>query len=504
MSSSPIGHATLEEVVLTRQGWLRGHRTADAVTFLGVPYAASPSGERRMKPPQPPEKWSGIRSALSYGPTAPKGAYPDRYRVMFPEMEIEGPDFLNLNVWAPVSGRNCPVLLWIHGGSFTNGSGSLGEYDGSAFARDGVVCVTINYRLAAEGFLHFADGTANLGMLDQVAALQWVHDNIAAFGGDPDRVTIAGESAGAVSVLTLMAMPAAQGLFRQAIAQSGYVGDLLTPELGHYMAVKLAERLDVTPTRSSVTSASPADVVVAASDLAADVELGTNLDGWLPLPRGATAFTPIVDPATLPVHPCDALTSGATRQVKLLVGWNRDEARLEFVTEGQVAEVNVDSVEQMAAELGLPCRAVELYRRNRPGAQPGDVLAALFTDWAFGISAIRVAERRIRGSSLDTWVYRFDHPAPGDNFGLGACHGVEIPYVFDCIGRDDMGHRVGSSPSQRAADTAHGVWVDFVRSGDPGWPRYDVGLRIVGLLGESVALASDPSGDERRLWDGIR
>src|SRR6266487_3334294 len=183
---------------------------------------AAPFGPNRMLPPQPVPAWAGERDATSFGPTVPKGDYPPQYQPLFPEEVIPGEDCLNLNVWTPADGAGgLPVLVWIHGGSFMNGSGSVGAYDGAAFARDGVVCVTINYRLAAEGFLFLGDGIANLGLLDQLAALRWVQENIAAFGGDPGRVTVAGESAGAMSVATLLSMPLAAGLFGRAIAQSG-------------------------------------------------------------------------------------------------------------------------------------------------------------------------------------------------------------------------------------------------------------------------------------------
>jgi para-nitrobenzyl esterase len=219
--------------VTVQGGVLEGSNLGGVTAFLGVPYAAAPFGENRMRAPQPVEPWTGTRSAAEYGPTVPKGDYPPPYQPLFPEVVIPGGECLNLNVWRPdPSAGGLPVLVWIHGGSFMNGSGSVGEYDGRAFARDGVVCVTINYRMSAEGFLYLDDGVANLGLLDQVAALRWVQDNIAAFGGDPARVTVAGESAGAMSVTTLLSMPMTEGLFAQAIAQSGAAAHTLTPELG--------------------------------------------------------------------------------------------------------------------------------------------------------------------------------------------------------------------------------------------------------------------------------
>ena len=204
-----------------------------------------------MMPPQPAPAWEGERDATVFGPTVPKGDYPPQYAQLFPEVVIPGEDCLNLNVWTPdISAAGLPVLVWIHGGSFMNGSGSVVEYDGTAFARDGVVCVTINYRLAAEGFLYLDDGIANLGLLDQLAALRWVQGNISAFGGDPARVTVAGESAGAMSVTTLLSMPLAEGLFAQAIAESGAAAHTLTTEEGRKVAGYLADALGVPLTGS--------------------------------------------------------------------------------------------------------------------------------------------------------------------------------------------------------------------------------------------------------------
>ncbi|MCS7480675.1 carboxylesterase/lipase family protein [Umezawaea endophytica] len=490
-------------VVTVRGGVLEGRAVDGVRSFLGVPYAAAPFGANRMRPPRPAEAWSGTRAATEYGPTVPKGDYPPPYRPLFPEVVIPGEDCLNLNVWTPdgdVTGL--PVLVWIHGGSFMNGSGSVGEYDGSAFARDGVVCVTVNYRLAAEGFLYLGDGVANLGLQDQVAALEWVRDNISAFGGDPSRVTVAGESAGAMSVTTLLAMPMADGLFARAILQSGAAAHTLPPELARTVGGHLADALGVAPTREAI-GAVPLDALVrTASTLVAEVQTAPDPAKWGQLALSLLPFAPTLDGDVLPRPPLEAFADGQSGGVPVLLGSTRDEARLFLVAAGSIGFIDDDALVAAAGGYGLSPDGVDVYRANRPGASPGDLLAAIITDWFFAIPGLRVAEAR--AATGTTWVYRFDYPEPADNHGLGACHGVEIPFVFDTAHRPDARPRIGDTPSRAVTDTAHGAWVSFITDGTPGWSPYTPDTRTAALLTDKVTEVDDPSGDERALWEGIR
>src|SRR3954467_5469586 len=318
-------------------GRLVGRIDHGVPAFLGIPYAAPPFGPNRMRPPQPAEPWDGERDATEYGPTAPKGAYPPQYAPLFPEVVIPGEDCLNLNVWTPdPQATGLPVLVWIHGGSFMNGSGSVPQYRGSAFARDGVVCVTINYRLGAEGFLHLGDGVANVGLLDQIAALEWVQRNIAAFGGDPDRVTVAGESAGAMSITTLLAMPGAQGLFRQAVIESGAAAHTLTPDVALTVSRFLAEALGVPATRAAITALPVDRVVQAASALVEEVQTTPDPAKWGSLALSLLPFAPVVDGDTLPRRPLDALAEGASPHAALFGGSTNGEARLFLVANGAI------------------------------------------------------------------------------------------------------------------------------------------------------------------------
>jgi para-nitrobenzyl esterase len=476
------------------------------LAFLGIPYAAAPFGANRMRAPQAVQAWDGERDATAFGPTVPKGDYPPQYAALFPEVVIGGEECLNLNVWTPDprARPGLPVLVWIHGGSFMNGSSSVADYDGAAFARDGVVCVSINYRLAAEGSLYLDDGVANLGLLDQLAALRWVQDNIAAFGGDPARVTVAGESAGAMSVTTLLSMPLASGLFAQAIAQSGAGAHTLPAAEGLMVGRYLAEALGVPADREAIKAVPLEKLVQAASDLVVEVQTNPDPARWGQLTLSLLPFAPTVDGAVLPDAPVAGLAAGRGGGVRLLIGSNRDEARLFLVAPGTIGLIDEPTLAIVAGAYGLPGDGLAVYRGNRPGASPGDLMAAVVSDWFFRVPAIRVAEARVAAGAAGTWMYRFDYPEPADNHGYGASHAVEVPFAFDTLDRNHSPALMGDAPSQAVADRVHRVWVDFITRGDPGWAPYDTASRTTGLLTEDVLVVDDPAADERVLWEGVR
>lgn len=487
--------------VQVASGRLRGRMDQGVAAFLGIPYAAPPFGARRMRPPRPPVRWEGVRSATEYGPTCPKDIPGPQSTALLPEVVIPGEECLNLNVWTPdPRGSGLPVLVWIHGGMFTIGSGSAPYYRGTSFARDGVVCVTINYRLGAEGFLYLDDGTANLGLLDQIAALEWVQDNIAAFGGDPGKVTVAGQSAGAMSITTLMAMPRARGLFRQAITQSGAAAQTLTTQTAAGVASRLAESLGVAPTRKAFSEVPADPLAQAASALVQEVQKDPDPAKW----GASLPFAPVVDGDTLPDHPLDALRRGASSGVRLLAGWNRDDTRISLVPTGMIDIIDEPTLSAIVAALGAPDGTVELYRAARPEASSGDLLAAVTTDYFIRIPAIRVAEARLEVGGPNTWMYRFDHESPSFDGRLGAAHAVELPYVFDLLDEESSHALIGDEPPQVVADTAHGAWVRFVADGDPGWPRYNLADRSTALIDEGITVVDDPDGAEREVWAHLR
>ena len=492
----------METIVATRSGQVQGVERAGVVAFKGIPYAAPPFGPRRMRPPEPAQSWDGVRDASSYGPTAPHGPYPAPYDALLPEPIIPGEDCLNLNVWTPDPGAaGLPVLVWIHGGAFANGSGAVPTYDGSAFARDGVVTVTINYRVGSDGFLYTGDGEANVGMLDQVAALEWVRENIASFGGDPGRVTIAGESAGAYSVATLLAMPLAAGLFHRAISQSGAGHFVLTPETATKVAGYLAERLGVDATREAIAAVPVEALLSAQTQLSTEAWQMPDPAKWGEIALNRMIFEPVVDGDVLAGRPVDLVTAGASAQIPVLAGSNAEEMRLFMVPNGLVDFVNDDLLAGAVAMYGLPVEpALAAYRAEHPGSSAGELLADVATDWTFRIPTIRLAER----AGGPTYLYEFAWRTKQFDGRLGACHALEIPFVFDTLGAEGGEALETDSPPQSLADDMHAAWVRFVTDGDPGWPAYTVADRTVMRFDETSELVRDPLPATRALWAGLR
>ncbi|MBV2366670.1 carboxylesterase/lipase family protein [Streptomonospora nanhaiensis] len=487
----------------TVHGRVRGAVEGGIAVFRGIPYAAAPRGVDRFGAPRPVEPWTGVREAVEYGPTAPHPPYLGAIADALPERRIPGSDYLNLNVWTPGTGeRGLPVMVYVHGGAFTNGSGAEPGYDAAAFARDGVVAVTFNYRLGAEGFAHLAGAPANRGLLDQIAALEWVRDNIAAFGGDPGRVTVFGESAGAMSVVTLMAVPRARALFHRAIAQSGAGHTVQHPEDAAQVARVLAERLGVPPTPDSL-----AEVPVKAlleEQVGIDIEIrGRAARGtWGPRLRrtGALPFAPVVDGVLLTRRPIEALRAGEGADVDLLIGTTSEEYRLFLVPPGILPAIGADRLAAEARRLGLPEEAAAVYAEEC-GGTPGDAYSALCTDAVFRIPAYRALEARAAAGGR-SHAYEFAWRSPRFDGALGACHALEIPFVFDNLG--DGRTLAGPDAPQELADAMHRAWIDFAVSGDPGWPRWNPTDRVFMRFDHpETGQVRDPGTRTRLLWEGL-
>lgn len=504
----------METVVRTNQGALRGIVADGIHTFKGVPFAAPPVGPNRFRPPKPINAWSGVRDARSFGAKPPQPTPPPEIAAMAPDPSVVGDDCLNLNIWTPAPGdARLPVMVWIPGGMFEVGSGA--SYDGSRFARDGIVCMTINYRVGAEGFLLFGPGDANIGLLDQVAALAWVRDNIAAFGGDPANVTVFGESAGAMSIGALLAMPAAEGLFRRAILQSGGAHTAMSAVTGRKVIRQLAAKLDVQPTREGLAAIDSSRLIAAQIELKADIEANPDPARWGDeVVATMMPFHPAIDGVVIPARPIDRIAAGASADVDVIAGSNADDWKLFVVANGLMGigeEVLLGPVAKhgfrsLAAYDLVPAQALSAYRARYPGASPADVLAAAQTDWWCRMPAVALAEARAKSRGA-TFMYEFAWPSPAAGGLMGACHGLEVPFVFDTLDKGPnqmLGPLLGPAPPQPLADEMHGAWVAFAKTGEPGWLKYEQVKRTTMRFGTTAAVIENPRFWERSFWTGIR
>jgi carboxylesterase type B len=501
-------------VTRVRAGKVRGTVERGVHTFMGIPYAAPPFGSGRLRPPRPVEPWPGVRDATAFGAEPPQLRPPADHpaATMVWDPAAPGEDCLNLNVWTPdPAAIGLPVMVWIPGGMFEVGTGAT--YDGSRFARDGVVCVTINYRVGAEGFLYLADGDANLGLLDQVAALEWVRDNIAAFGGDPANVTVFGESAGAMSIGTLLAIPRAEGLFQRAILQSGAAERVIDAPTAERIGRELAARLGVPATRDAFAGVPPGELLMATVALKGDVAAGPDPDRWgLEIIASGLPFQPVVDGDLLPERPMDRIRAGASAQVDIITGSNLDDWALFVAANGSFERVTDEILAgpvarygfETAAAYGVGPEELAAYRSAYPDATAPQVLAAIETDWWCRVPALRLGEAHAANPGR-TYMYEFGWRSP---FGgpMGACHALEIVFVFDTLDLGPaqmLGPMLGPDAPQSLADAMHGAWVAFAATGDPGWPAYEPERRATMRFDTVSAVVDDPRPFERELWGAM-
>ncbi|MDZ4176258.1 MAG: carboxylesterase family protein [Hydrogenophaga sp.] len=476
-------------IATVAQGQLQGKRNGEVLTFKRVPYAANPYlAANRFKAPQPMPAWSGTRDAASSGPMPPQ---PSRA----PGGGLAGaPDDLTMDIWAPINAQGAPVLVWLPGGAFYRVNASETWYDGSAYAREGVVVVTVNYRVGIDGFMWVEGMPPNRGYLDQVAALQWVKQNIAAFGGNPGNITLAGQSAGAQSVMALMGMPAAKGLFHQAIAQSPPQNHF-TPEQARRIAAATAAELKVAPTAQALASAPMAAVITATERMVTDLR---DRAKWGPI-GGQPPYLPVVDGAVVTDPPQASLTRHAHRAMPLLIGSTDDEARLYLVPGGAIDRIPAPAFAGALKGANLPPNAAQVYAQTRANASPGDMLAAFESDSTFRIPALRYAETRL-AAGAPTWNYHFAWQSPGFGGRLGAGHVVDVPYVFNTLTSQQAGPFLGGTGHQPLADTMFGHWLRFIKTGNPGWARYDLTQRPTMRFDTTSAVVSDPLPERRQLW----
>lgn len=488
--------------VRTSAGLVRGITTSNGTAaFLGIPYAEPATGTARFAEPKPRAAWDDVLDASAHGPTSLQGPYPPPMDALLPSSVSPGDDYLNLSVWTlDPAASGLPVIVWIHGGAFVRGANSVPTYDGAAFARDGVVLVGINYRLGVPGFPVLPDAATNLALRDQLLALRWVQDNVAAFGGDPANVTIMGESAGGMSVATLMAMPAAKGLFKQAIIESGGgVSAGLPDELGSITRA-VAEKLGVDATAEGLGAVSADDLLAAQNAVSLDLVLDPRPERWgASTIRGGFGIMPVfpaVDGDLLPGVPEALIADGASSDVPLLTGTTRQEFNLWAIGLNMAAAVTDDNLAESLGRYGIPPQIVDGYVARRPGKSAGEVFSDVITDLLFREPTLRIAQART--GSAPTFVYEFDWASPTQ--GIGACHALELPFVFDTLG-DASSVLAGPTAPQEIATAMHAAWVAFAKSGDPGWAAYNTDTRTTRRFAtDGPETVDDPRGDDHRAW----
>ncbi|MFB7372014.1 carboxylesterase/lipase family protein [Streptomyces sp. NPDC056222] len=493
-------------VVELPAGRLRGGTEGGLAVFKGVPYAAPPVGALRWRPAQPHPGWQGTRDATAFGPSAPQPYREGGDQVLgthgSPPFDE---DCLTLNVWTPgADDAKRPVMVWIHGGGFISGSGSMPNYSGETFSRNGdLVVVTVNYRLGPLGYLYFGEDGAggNFWLTDQLAALHWVRDNIAAFGGDPDNITLAGQSGGALSVAALAgARPKGRPLFRRAILQSPPLG-LKIPTRAESLQ-RTAAYLDIVGAKNvAELRAVPWPRLIAAA-----FEMFGRTGRW---GYWSTPFLPVLDGVTLDRDPTDLLLSGAGADIDVLIGWTREEANFAFALSEPYAAATREQVIVRARDTfgSRAEQAYTAYEEARPGARPVDVLMDLITDDLFRMPALALAEQRAaRGRPV--WAYQFNLPTPAHGGQLAAAHCLELPFAFNNFDKwSQAPFLAGLTPRVRdgLAETMHTSWISFIRTGDPNhgpmpqWDRYDRESRTTMALDSVTTAVGDLAGYWRRL-----
>ncbi|MBD0322864.1 MAG: carboxylesterase/lipase family protein [Aldersonia sp.] len=508
-----------ELVADTKYGKVRGFRDGATLVWRSIPFAAPISGDNRFRSPRPPQPWDGVRDCTTFGEIASQCL--NNFVPML-EALTEGEDCLWLNVFSPRSperrenaDRARPVMVWIHGGAYCLGSGAQAIYDGRRLAEQGdVVVVTINYRLGAFGFIDFstlstdsATFEQNLGLRDQISALEWVRDNIAAFGGDPGNVTVFGESSGAASVTTLLTSPCAAGLFHRAIAQSPPATSVYGPERAARVAGLFLDTVGLDREHAGDLYELPAGRIAKATDKLID-HIGRNVPGTL-------AVAPVVDGEIVPRYPVSAFRKGLSHRVPLIIGTNRNEASLFRLLKSSLVPITPTTVNEMLRLLSedrpeLSAEMLAQVTAAYPAFGTKKGALALSTDAGFRMPSVWVADAHSRHAP--TWMYRFDYATPMLKAArLGAAHAMELPFVFGTFGtfgdHDPTFWLGGRKVAMDVAGRMQRRWLAFAAHGVPAaldgskhWAPYDEATRATLLIDANDSVVSDPDRELREAW----
>ncbi|OME88721.1 MULTISPECIES: carboxylesterase/lipase family protein [Paenibacillus] len=482
-----------ELVVQTKDGHIQGSSENGVRVWKGIPYAKPPVGPLRFRAPVPPDSWDGIKDTTAFSPMCLQPIESTSSMLGGGVTKTVSEDCLYLNVWAPLNtpAEPLPVMVWIHGGTFITGSGSLPSYNGTSFVlRGDVIVVTINYRLGPLGFLHLSpygeSFASNTGLLDQIAALQWVRDHIEAFGGDPKRVTVFGESAGSMSIAALLAMPAAKGLFQRAIMESG-AAQVMAPEQAQMITAGLLKELDITPDKAhQLESLTGEQIFEAGERLKKRIGPGVSM-----------IFQPVLEPHTLPHDPLQAIQSGWAKDVPILIGTNLDEGALFFRPDMPLVKED-DLVRTVEMMTGIQDAAP--ITKEYPYSIDGH--AQIMTDLYFWRSALQFASAQSKHTPV--WMYRFDWTLPNHPVLGKAMHALEIPFVFNTLGLfQNIGVQVDAG-TQALSDRMQDAWIAFARNGSPDtealpWPAYDLASRSTMIFNNDSRIIEDPDAEKREM-----
>ena len=486
---------------MTTAGVIEGRSEGELEVFRGIPYAEPPVQQLRFRPPVAKTPWKGTLDCSEYGAYAPQNVGEVQSGIWALSGKASE-DCLTVNVWTPgLDDARRPVMVWIHGGAFVAGASSRGVTEGAALARNGdVVVVSLHYRLGALGWLLLDEvggpdyaASGNHGLLDQIAALEWVRDNAAAFGGDPDNVTVFGESAGSVSVAVLLTAPRAEGLFAKAICESGGASLIRRTERSRELTQAFLEIAGVRDIEA--LRALPAEEIVRCQSLLR--------------PRGAEQlFAPTIDEVVVPDNPMQRICDGVGAQIPLLIGSNLDEYRYWYMTDPHLPTLGTKHLKRRLREVtgADPDPLIAAYKRSRPELDDNQIAVTLIGDIAFRMPSIRMAEaREVHGAA--TWMYLFTRQSPVDGGRLGAAHAMEIPFVFGNVDVPNVPKLIGDGQDRYAlSQSMQNAWLAFPRYGQPGhdglpaWPAWNSEERPTLIFDDACELALDPLREERLAW----